>query len=1052
MFMKKSIKSVGRKILCITLSFAMMTGVFTGCNKKSEKPGKGVNSGADSKIIENYFREDTAFTSPEMMLYVEGLHRIGDKLCFSGWITGGDEEATRRIFVYDKKSGKCKELDGSSLEYNYVQTTFAGDKYLYVFYTPGESGLSVARYKKDTFEFVDANEIVEENQYAFGMVENEDGQLCTYIMGLDESGGTVKDIFYNIYDSEIKLVSSTDILENVEMEEDSVFQTSVGSDDAFYVFIDDPKGRTDMTKISLDGEVVYTVSDVTSDMNGYLSQAFVLGNGNPVVCAKENMGHTSINEFDAQTGEVVGRYDTDLLEGYVLTAQGAVTGEEGVYDLMYITNNKLYGYIMKYDEQTLIYDFNKLPVDGEEIGNCSGVYANDELMVFGSVYYNDQESGTGICITDTDGNILLKRLTSDRTVGLTWEDNEEKMCVLYTQYIYDDVSGTGKVDLTVERSDALGEVTETLKLEGYDREYNPESVCTSKSGEIVLIDYDSLFVFDRDGKKLFDIETEAARGVFSDDSGVYLVYGGGYGEDYSIRVSKINFEGKTLEEVGKLDVLVEKVLPGDEKYDAYFGVSDGIYGYTISDNSINEIVNWINTDVDKQVYNMVCMDTDNIFYSYYDTTNHTECIKKLVRVDDETLKKIQNKKTITLACELPSDALKEKVIEFNRTSDDYRIKLNDYYKYSLNGERGISQLNKEMVTGQIPDIIIGNQQFDVQRYVHMDVFVDLSEYIKKDTLINTEDYFTNIFNAYSYDGKQYQLPLTFRIGALVGKESALEDIDYLDFDKFFSLGKENELFYKCTRQQFMYYLIYNNLSEYVDFKNMKCDFDNDNFINLLEYAKEKCITSEEQEKLWSDEEYSTTIQRMFIDDVCLMELREIYSFEDIAYYKQIYLDGEKPAFLNFPSTQDKSPVVFSDTLVSITKKSQYIDESWDFIKTLFTDESQMDFIKLNGQYFHNFPVKVSVFEEAAKKEMSKTANIHTQDANGKDVLLRNIDKETLGQLREIIEKTTVSAVSDENINSIIEEQSELFFSGGQSAEDTVKAIQNKVSLYMKEIG
>ncbi|MBR6599888.1 MAG: hypothetical protein IKK88_06275, partial [Oscillospiraceae bacterium] len=65
--------------------------------------------------------------------------------------------------------------------------------------------------------------------------------------------------------------------------------------------------------------------------------------------------------------------------------------------------------------------------------------------------------------------------------------------------------------------------------------------------------------------------------------------------------------------------------------------------------------------------------------------------------------------------------------------------------------------------------------------------------------------------------------------------------------------------------------------------------------------------------------------------------------------------------------------------------------------------------------------------------------------------LRNIDKDTAGLLREFILSADRAVVSDYNINSIINEQCEIFFSDGQSAEDTAKAVQSRVSLYLQEI-
>lgn len=40
---------------------------------------------------------------------------------------------------------------------------------------------------------------------------------------------------------------------------------------------------------------------------------------------------------------------------------------------------------------------------------------------------------------------------------------------------------------------------------------------------------------------------------------------------------------------------------------------------------------------------------------------------------------------------------------------------------------------------------------------------------------------------------------------------------------------------------------------------------------------------------------------------------------------------------------------------------------------------------------------------------------------------------------------------DSRTTEIIKEEFDIFINGGQSAEDTAKSIQNKVSIYLKEI-
>ena len=83
--------------------------------------------------------------------------------------------------------------------------------------------------------------------------------------------------------------------------------------------------------------------------------------------------------------------------------------------------------------------------------------------------------------------------------------------------------------------------------------------------------------------------------------------------------------------------------------------------------------------------------------------------------------------------------------------------------------------------------------------------------------------------------------------------------------------------------------------------------------------------------------------------------------------------------------------------------------------------------------------------------MANTDNMHSSDHYGNDVKLRNIDSDTLEILRELIKNADTPVTCDQNISSIINEQCEIFFAGGQTAEETAKAIQSRATLYLQEI-
>ena len=63
--------------------------------------------------------------------------------------------------------------------------------------------------------------------------------------------------------------------------------------------------------------------------------------------------------------------------------------------------------------------------------------------------------------------------------------------------------------------------------------------------------------------------------------------------------------------------------------------------------------------------------------------------------------------------------------------------------------------------------------------------------------------------------------------------------------------------------------------------------------------------------------------------------------------------------------------------------------------------------------------------------------------------MHDVDPE-MQEFLSYVENVTECCYYDETIVNIISEESSMYFSGDQSAEDTAKLIQSRVSLYLQE--
>ena len=87
------------------------------------------------------------------------------------------------------------------------------------------------------------------------------------------------------------------------------------------------------------------------------------------------------------------------------------------------------------------------------------------------------------------------------------------------------------------------------------------------------------------------------------------------------------------------------------------------------------------------------------------------------------------------------------IIDFNKTNDKYRFTIKDYSVYNTMEDytQGLTRLNTDIISGDVPDIMILNNQMPFNSYVAKGVFADLNEFLEKDTELKKEDLWVRKF-------------------------------------------------------------------------------------------------------------------------------------------------------------------------------------------------------------------------------------------------------------------------------------------------------------------
>ena len=85
-------------------------------------------------------------------------------------------------------------------------------------------------------------------------------------------------------------------------------------------------------------------------------------------------------------------------------------------------------------------------------------------------------------------------------------------------------------------------------------------------------------------------------------------------------------------------------------------------------------------------------------------------------------------------------------------------------------ENYASELATSIMSGEGPDIVADLGLMSPRKYGESGLFLDLYELMEADPEFHREDYFTNILDAFAYEGKLFNLPATFGFNMVVMNE------------------------------------------------------------------------------------------------------------------------------------------------------------------------------------------------------------------------------------------------------------------------------------------
>ena len=409
----------------------------------------------------------------------------------------------------------------------------------------------------------------------------------------------------------------------------------------------------------------------------------------------------------------------------------------------------------------------------------------------------------------------------------------------------------------------------------------------------------------------------------------------------------------------------------------------------------------------------------------------------------------KEKTVLVLAAFGENRKLNKQIEQFNRENGEYEIQIKMYERSSDVGEDGVVRLQREIMSGEGPDLIDFGWDYTTSDIVGK-YTEDLFPFMER-AGIRREDFFANVWDAFCYQGGLYAMPVSFTLETFVGEKEALGGRTSWTVDEMIECYQEKSdqmmLYPGEMKKDVFGTILTGSMDTYIDWESGECSFDGEAFRQVLMFANMF------PDSLNIAEDFS--IKQKFLDgEALLLKLRlsEIY---DICKAELIF--GEKDvAYIGFPLDGECGTVIRpSYPMLAISIGSEYKEAAWEFIVGFLDEQYQKELT-------YELPVRRSVLEGALLENREPE---YETDAEGNQkmkprseiifqgeepVELYCVTEKQADELIDLIESATVCATTDFQLYNVFLEEADSYFSGDKSLEEAAAVIQSRASIYVGE--
>nr|WP_294490547.1 ABC transporter substrate-binding protein [uncultured Anaerosporobacter sp.] len=559
-------------------------------------------------------------------------------------------------------------------------------------------------------------------------------------------------------------------------------------------------------------------------------------------------------------------------------------------------------------------------------------------------------------------------------------------------------------------------------------------------------------------------EGESYLNTFAID-GLYLVAEGeGVGYIYNTQTKELIMNDSVLNDFLKANVKGDQLcqLAANDKENAiYVACSEGVYRHVINGNVMEQLVSGELTNLGSPSNSATSFKVkeDGSFLIGYDSgeLDSYSYNAEVPSVPSNQIRiySLHENKTIQQA-----------IVNYRKNNPDVFIKL----EIGVTGDDAVTntdaiqKLNTSVLAGDGPDLIVLDG-LPMDSYIEKGVLYDLSEVMKE--VEQSDTYFTNVTHAYQTENGLYGVPMKFQIPIIIGNEKEITKAD--------SIEKLSQMIQDMRAGDNKTATIMGGYTpkEVLEHLEMGCGgawltkegkMDEVKLNKYLTYAK--AIYESELEDLTEDMISTQIAYRKEISEMLNGQMSKLLSItpqlsrmmfgdqqivigyvDGINDYQMLLATLNQDTSISYQRFDLQSGYNFIPKgIMGVNSASKDMETTLDFYKSLYSEKLQ------EADVMEGFPVNKTVFAKLAKGKNITESYIGSSDRNGKEISyhLTIPTDEEMKRLLELAEGLTTPALMDNTIQDTVETFGEKVLSGEISLDEGVKAIIQKVDLYLQE--